>query len=330
MSVPLVASVITGYSHQALFYAGDREFYARTLPFIREGIAGGEPVLVAVSEPKIAGLKRRLRGDAEMVRFLELTALGRNPARIIPAWREFVAEHASGLPIRGIGEPAWPGRSAEEFDECDRHESLLNLAFDDLAAERFQLLCPYDTETLPADVVAAARRNHPELVDGAGCAHSAEYCRPGRGHDPLAGALEPAPADAEHLRFEGAPSLSAVRRFAWAAASEAGLDRSAQSDLALCVNELAANSILHAAGDGLATIWTEDGALICQVEDDGRFDDPLAGRRRPEVTQLSGRGLWLVNQLCDLVQVRSSTAGSVVRIRITAGSTGPAPATVGS
>ena len=223
-----------------------------------------------------------------MVRFLELAALGRNPARIIPAWREFVAEQARGLPIRGIGEPAWPGRSAEEFDECDRHESLLNLAFDDLAAERFQLLCPYDTETLPADVVAAARRNHPELVDGTGCAHSAEYCRPGRGHDPLAGALDPAPPDAEHLRFEGAPSLSAVRRFAWAAASEAGLDRSAQSNLALAVNELAANSILHAAGDGLATIWTEDGALICQVEDDGRFDDPLAGRRRPEASQLSG------------------------------------------
>ena len=135
--------------------------------------------------------------------------------------------------------------------------------------------------------------NHPELVDGAACADSAEYCRPGQGHDPLAGALEPVPADAEHLRFKGAPSLSAVRRFAWAAASEAGLDRSAQSDLALSVNELAANSILHAPGDGLATIWTEDGALICQVEDDGRFDDPLAGRRRPGVTQLSGRGLWL-------------------------------------
>ncbi len=309
-------SVIGGYSHQAVLYAGERGFYGRTLPFIRDGIAAGEPVLVAVSEPKIAGLKRRLGGDADSVRFLELTALGRNPARIIPAWRSFVAEHAQGRAIRGIGEPAWQGRSAEEFEECDRHESLLNVAFDDLAAERFQLLCPYDTETLPADVVAAARRNHPEVVNGAGCAQSAEYRRPGRGHDPLAGELDPAPPDAERLRFEGATSLSTVRRFAWAAANEAGLDYAAQSDLVLAVNELAANSIVHATGDGLATIWTADGALICQVEDDGTFDDPLAGRRRPGVTQLRGRGLWLVNQLCDLVQVRSSAAGSIVRIRI--------------
>jgi hypothetical protein len=32
--------------------------------------------------------------------------------------------------------------------------------------------------------------------------------------------------------------------------------------------------------------------------------------------QLHGRGLWVVNQVCDLVQIRSSNAGNVVRLHM--------------
>ena len=38
---------------------------------------------------------------------------------------------------------------------------------------------------------------------------------------------------------------------------------------------------------------------------------------RPRVEQPSGRGLWLVNQLCDLVSVRSAADGTTVRVRVT-------------
>ena len=57
-----------------------------------------------------------------------MAVLGHNPARIIPAWRDFADAHAG--PIRGIGEPIWPGRGADELVECQLHESLLNVAFD--------------------------------------------------------------------------------------------------------------------------------------------------------------------------------------------------------
>jgi hypothetical protein len=46
------------------------------------------------------------------------------------------------------------------------------------------------------------------------------------------------------------------------------------------------------------------------------IDDPLAGRERPAGLHDGGRGLWMVNHLCDLVQVRSSPAGTVVRLRL--------------
>jgi MEDS: MEthanogen/methylotroph, DcmR Sensory domain len=44
--------------------------------------------------------------------------------------------------LRGIGEPLFATRSADELVECQRHEALLNLAFQD--APGFWLLCPYD------------------------------------------------------------------------------------------------------------------------------------------------------------------------------------------
>jgi anti-sigma regulatory factor (Ser/Thr protein kinase) len=55
---------------------------------------------------------------------------------------------------------------------------------------------------------------------------------------------------------------------------------------------------------------------VCEVRDGGQLSDPLVGRRRPSSDQIGGRGLWIANQLCDLVQVRSSDEGAVVRLNV--------------
>ncbi len=70
----------------------------------------------------------------------------------------------------------------------------------------------------------------------------------------------------------------------------------------------------HGGGRRELRTWQEDHALICEVRDDGSIDDPMAGRRMPPVSGDGGRGLWLVNQLSDLVQIRSGDDGSTVRI----------------
>ena len=62
--------------------------------------------------------------------------------------------------------------------------------------------------------------------------------------------------------------------------------------------------------------WVEGDALICEVRDAGRIDDPLVGRSRPPASRGSGFGLWLANQLCDLVQIRSNDRGSVIRLHV--------------
>ncbi len=57
-------------------------------------------------------------------------------------------------------------------------------------------------------------------------------------------------------------------------------------------------------------------AAICEVSDGGRIEEPLVGRERPDVTGAGGRGLWLANQICDLVQIRTFPTGNVVRVHM--------------
>jgi anti-sigma regulatory factor (Ser/Thr protein kinase) len=304
------------FRHEALFYAGEDGFLAGTVPFLRDGAERGESALAAVSKTRARALKAELGDHAEAVLFADMAKLGRNPARIIPAWHEFVDAHGNGGgPIRGIGEPIWPGRSTEELVECHSHESLLNLAFAD--RESFWLVCPYDTEGLEPDVVDAARRTHPVVCEMGDSHPSGAYVAPDQAPGPFDGYLPPpvGPFEERHFTHGG---LRDVRRFTGQHGRSAGLDRARTADLVLAVGELAANSLIHGGGRGILRAWREDESLVCEVRDGGRFDRPLLGREPRRSRNATGRGLWLTNHLCDLVQMRSSAEGSVVRVHMRA------------
>ena len=106
------------------------EFLQATASFIREGISAGEPALVVVSAEKIALLRGELGGDAELVQFADMSEVGAIP---LASSRRGGTSWPSGAtragPCAGIGEPVGPDRSPAELVECQRHESLLNLAF---------------------------------------------------------------------------------------------------------------------------------------------------------------------------------------------------------
>jgi anti-sigma regulatory factor (Ser/Thr protein kinase) len=97
------------------------------------------------------------------------------------------------------------------------------------------------------------------------------------------------------------------------------LDGERSADLVLAVNELATNSICHGGGHGTLRLWSSDHALQCEVRDEGHIPAATAelGRDRPDPDAMSGRGLWLVDQLCDAVQIASSPdSGSAVCVRM--------------
>jgi anti-sigma regulatory factor (Ser/Thr protein kinase) len=304
----------TGFSHEALLYDGTEGFVEGTLPFIRDAVAAGEPILVMVGAAKIARLRGELGVDADDVEFADMGVVGHNPAWIIPAWREFADAHAgSGRRLRGIGEPIWAGRTAAQLVECQRHEALLNLAFAD--AQAFRLLCPYDTAALAGDVIDEAHHTHPTLLCDGAPRPSATY----RGVDAIAESfaepLPEPPPDRDEVAIRPG-TIALVRRFVAERARRAGLSGDRTADLVLATCELATNSVRHAGGQGVLRMWDEDDALLCEIADPGHIGQPLAGRVRPRTDQVGGHGLWIVNQLCDLVQVRTSSGGNAVRVHM--------------
>jgi anti-sigma regulatory factor (Ser/Thr protein kinase) len=180
-------------------------------------------------------------------------------------------------------------------------------------AEDFWLLCPYDVDALEADVIDKAHHSHPVVVADGSSRDSSTYRDLPAVAAPFAEPLPDPPPGADELPFASG-TLAAVRRLVKLRADAAGLLVARAGDLVLAVNEVATNSIRHGGGGGMLRIWQDADALICQITDAGRIADPLAGRRRPASGQSGGHGLWLCNQICDLVQLRTFATGSVVRL----------------
>ncbi len=303
-----------GFAHEALFYDDETAFLEGAVPFLRDGISKGEGVLVATGVDNLGLLRDVLGDDAEHVVFEDMASIGRNPGRIISAWALFVEENAShGRQARGLGEPIWPGRSDAEVVECLHHEALLNVAFGD--ANGFTLLCPYDAGRLGDDILQEARRTHPWVTEHGRTRASTSY-DVARAH-PLAGTLPDPVGLVETFAIAevetSAELRQAVAEHAWAA----GLDPTRSAEFVLAVHEAVTNTQLYADGRGSVRLWREDDALVCDVVDHGRIHDPLVGRLPADPDTGGGRGLWLINHLCDLVEIRSSEARSIVRMRVT-------------
>src|ERR1700750_1943981 len=121
-----------GYRHEAFFYADEDEFLAEAIPFVEGGSEAGETVQAALPPGKRRLLRLALKDRAERVHFVPIEEVGRNPARLIPAWRASRSrEGRVARAPRGLGEPFWAGRPPAEIEEAAHHERLINLALGD-------------------------------------------------------------------------------------------------------------------------------------------------------------------------------------------------------
>ena len=302
-----IAEDARGFAHPALFYQGPREYRAGTVPFILEGLTANVPVAVAAPGPRLRLLRDALGADAKRVQLLDMTVAGRNPGRIIAEVLLATANAHPDRHVRIIGEPIWPTRSEIEYPACVQHEALINLAFQ---GRRATILCPYDVSGLDPAVIADAAATHPTLIQRGRTSSSPDYA-PQRilsGYNlPL-----PEPPDAAVLSFD-APGLALARHAAAEHARNAGMNDDRVEDVTLAVGELAANSLRHGGGAGVLRMWTDANHWIGEVRDAGWITDPLAGRRPASPTQLSGRGLLMVNHLADLVRTHTRPGETTIR-----------------
>jgi anti-sigma regulatory factor (Ser/Thr protein kinase) len=295
-----------GFLHRALLYRGAAEFRAAIERYMRGGLARAEPVLIATSPGKVSWLRREFNGESPGVAFTDMTEMGRNPARIIPAIRTFMDRYP-GRRIRCLGEPVWPERSAAELREAARYEALVNTAFSGTPAT---MVCLYDSAELTTSVLDGAGCTHPAVFrhgeEQASAAYLGEDGLPPGCDCPLA---HP-PATAERLNYQR--DLRPVRSLVGRCARSARLPARRITDLVLAASEVAANTLRHTKAGGTVHLWHNEEEILCQIHDSGVIADRLAGYRIPADDPPGGKGLWLVHQVCDLVELRSSTTGTTI------------------
>jgi anti-sigma regulatory factor (Ser/Thr protein kinase) len=294
-----------GLRHAVGLYRTAGQYTTAIDQFVSDGQARHEPVWLALAVGQLPPGGAASRWPQATV--ADMRQLGGNPARIMPAIRAFADDH-TGLRVRCISEPVWPDRPAAEMREAARHDALLNLAF---AGTPLSVMCLYDAGALPGSAIADACGSHPSRLSGQQLSTNRDYLGDGSMPASLGKPLV-APPGARELRYER--DLRPVRSLVAAFAAEAGLSVTRRTDLVIAASEVSANTLRHTRAGGVIRLWATDDSVLCQIDDSGHIADPLAGHVRPSADRPGGQGLWLVNQICDLAEIRTSELGTTVRL----------------
>ncbi|SNY71866.1 ATP-binding protein [Paractinoplanes atraurantiacus] len=124
---------------------------------------------------------------------------------------------------------------------------------------------------------------------------------------------EPATAPYE-ASYDEPGDLAPLRDFVRLHATALGLPGSRADLLTLAVSELATNTLQHTEGGGRVRLWAADGRVYCDVIDGGPVR--AFGRGMPAADALRGRGLAIVERICDEVGVEAGAEGTRVRLAL--------------
>jgi CheY-like chemotaxis protein len=167
-----------GCRHEALVYSSANELVEASVPFLRQGLAAGEDLLVVLRDHGVAALREALGDDAARVEFRDSVDWYRSPEHSVAGYTRYLDEHLGrGVPrVRVVAEVIWPQRSlASEVAGWKHYEAKISMA---MASVPVSFVCTYDTRELPADIVGAARQTHPVVRTVDGAWPSAGYCEP--------------------------------------------------------------------------------------------------------------------------------------------------------
>ncbi|GAA2898422.1 hypothetical protein Acy02nite_84380 [Actinoplanes cyaneus] len=118
--------------------------------------------------------------------------------------------------------------------------------------------------------------------------------------------------DTDGMTYTEPDDLRTVRVFVADRARALGLPAARVDLLTLAVSELTTNTLQHTGGGGHIRVWAENGRLICDVVDGGG-PRPF-GRAMPAAEAIRGRGLAIVERVCDAVYTSAVPGGTLVRI----------------
>ena len=118
--------------------------------------------------------------------------------------------------------------------------------------------------------------------------------------------------DAVETDYRESTDLAVVRGFVRYHALRLGLPALRADLLTLAVSELATNTLQHTVAGGRVRVWAADGRLFCDVIDQGAVR--TFGRVMPAADAVRGRGLAIVERICDEIEVSTEADGTHVRL----------------
>jgi anti-sigma regulatory factor (Ser/Thr protein kinase) len=303
-----------GYQHESGFFGSDEELLAIVVPFLRSGVAAGEPTMVALSE-RNAAIVRRSLGDTTGITFLRGEDQYRRPALTIRAYRDVVAKHvaAGATRVRAVGEVPHSGGQAH-WEQWARYEAAINDAYEELPLWG---VCCYDTRVTPDDVLHDVMHTHPHIATPDGL-HIPNHDFT----DPAAFITQrpPAPADPIESTTPAVmlvdPTPAASRRAVQQLGAATDLAPDTVQDLITAVSEAVANAMMHGRPPVVLRAWRARDRVVVTVNDRGEGPpDPFAGLLpATQFTADGGLGLWIAHQLCAQVTLSSSDEGFMIRL----------------
>lgn len=299
--------------HEALVYSSDEEFLARLVPFVRDGFAADDPVVVSLTPDKVALLREALGQDGHRVSFADATHY-RRPAHALAEYRQrFDAELSRpGVDrVRVIAEIPF-GPTAQEHAEWARYESVVNRAF---AGYPAWVICGYDTRALPDQVVADALHTHPFVSTGDQCDSSAAYVDT----DELVERLHTRETDPAgrggnllaRLTVTRESELDDLRRVVAGAARAAGLAPTLVEGVAVAAGELVRDALRNGGGEASVLVGRDGARWHCEVTDHASDQAPPG----------ESVGVSVARLVSDRVELASAPGAHTVRL-IFAGPTG--------
>jgi anti-sigma regulatory factor (Ser/Thr protein kinase) len=304
-----------GYIHDALLYDSVDELTAAAVPFLVEGLAAGEPAVIAAGARTAGILAQAVDGDPR-VHVLEHADVyrTRTPTAITSFRRLAERCSAEGIGrIRVVGEVDF-GRTERNWLEWQRYEAVINVA---LAAWPLWGLCVFDTQRLPEPVLESALRTHPNLVTPERRGSNPLFGDPVRYLRSLPVPLEPLENTPPRLAAVNVSDFIGLRHAVAAELATADAPREVLEDFLIAVGEMTSNAARHGRPPVDVALWISSDRLVSTISDGGRgWDDPFAGYGPAHGDDLSrgGMGVWLARQFCDHVDIIHRGEGVTVRL----------------
>ncbi len=308
------------YLHDALLYDDRSQLIDVAVPFLLDGLAGGDAAVVATTAATASALRDAVDGDSR-VHFLERGDVyrARTPTAIT-TFRQVADERSEQgrRRVRVVGEVDF-GETERDWLEWIRYESVINKA---LADWPLWGLCVFDTQSLPGPVLESAMRTHTSAVTPEGRFPNADFVPPADYLRRLPIPVEPLEATTPRLWSRDVADFIGLRHAVAAELATVGAPRDEIEDYLLAVDEMTSNALRHGNPPVGLRLWVGDDRIVCCIDDRGPGPaDPFAGYGPAHGEDLSrgGMGLWLARQLCDHVDLWADDDGAHARLTIRLG-----------